>query len=81
MPTRTFTVAELAALGVPPDSPEDVDNSDHVLTDELVATLKYTQLRRVIFYAEDDDRVYAVEYETDLDAGDYELGAAPTNHG
>jgi len=82
MPTRTFTVAELAAIGVPPDSPEDIEYSDHLLADEPVTTLKYTAKRRCIFFAEDDDRTYAVQYEAALDTGDFEVGGyAPDDHG
>ncbi|MFI7315174.1 hypothetical protein [Streptomyces hygroscopicus] len=82
MPTRTFTPAELAAIGVPPDSPEDVEYSDILLADEPVTTLKYTQHRRCIFRAEDDGKTYAVEYEGRLDTGDYEVGGyAPDDHG
>lgn len=82
MPTRTFTVAELAAIGVPPDSPDDVEYSDVLLADEQVATLKYTAKRRCIFRAPDNDRTYAVEYEAQLDVGDFEVGGyAPDDHG
>ncbi|WP_432010174.1 hypothetical protein [Streptomyces cucumeris] len=82
MPTRTFTAAELAAIGVPPDEPQDVQYSDVLLADEHVATLKYTAKRRCIFRAPDDARTYAVEYETRLDTGDYEVGDyAPDDHG
>ncbi|MCF3101464.1 hypothetical protein IPZ58_07705 [Streptomyces roseoverticillatus] len=81
MPTRTFTVAELTAIGVPPSSPEDIEYSDCLIADEQVTTLKYTALRCCVFYAEDDNHTYAVEYETALDAGDYEVGAAPDDHG
>lgn len=79
-PTRTFTVAELTALGVPPDQPEDIQYSDHLLADEHVTTLKYSQKRRCIFRA-DDGRTYAVEYEAEVDSGDYEHGPGPDNHG
>ncbi|MEU0808762.1 hypothetical protein [Streptomyces sp. NPDC005970] len=82
MPTRTFTIAELAAIGVPPDSPKDVEYSDVLLADEFVTTLKYTAQRRCIFRAEDDGRTYAVEYEAALEVGDFELGGyAPDGHG
>ncbi|MEU1309460.1 hypothetical protein ABZ419_11275 [Streptomyces cinnamoneus] len=81
MPTRIFTVAELTAIGVPPASPEDIGYDDHLLADEPVTVLKYTALRRVVFRAKDDGRAYAVEYEAALDAGDYELGDAPSDHG
>lgn len=69
--TREFTRPELAALGVPPDSPEDVEYSDILLADEHVTVLKYTQLRRCIF--ETDGRAWAVEYEAALEAGDYDF--------
>ncbi|MFC5144257.1 hypothetical protein [Streptomyces aureoversilis] len=81
MPTRTFAIAELAALGIPPDSPDDIEYSDHLFADEPVTTQKYTALRRVIFRAEDDGRIWAVEYETAIDAGDYEIGEPPDDHG
>ena len=82
MPTRTFTRDQLAALGVPPDGPKDVEYSDVLLADEYVATLKYTAKRRCIFFAEDDGREYAVEYEAQLDVGDFEVGGyAPDDHG
>lgn len=78
--TRTFTVAELAAIGVPPDQPEDVDYSDVLLVDEPVTTLKYTAKRRCVFRA--DGWVWAVEYEAPIDAGDYDLDAyVPDDHG
>ncbi|GGW99675.1 hypothetical protein [Streptomyces chryseus] len=80
MPKRDFTRAELAALGVPPDSPQDVQWSETLLADEPVATLKYTQKRRAVFLA-DDERTYAVEYEAPIDAGDHETGPAPDGHG
>ncbi|MFI5525014.1 hypothetical protein [Streptomyces platensis] len=79
---RTFTITELATLGVPPDEPDDVEYSDHLLADEPVATLKYTGKRRCVFRAPDDGRTYAVEYEAELDTGDYEVGGGmPDNHG
>ncbi|MFD5384321.1 hypothetical protein ACFWMG_04990 [Streptomyces sp. NPDC127074] len=82
MPIRTFTITELAAIGVPPDSPDDVEYSDVLLADEHVATLKYTQQRRCVFFAEDDCTEYAVEYEAPLDVGDFEVGGyAPDGHG
>ena len=79
MPVRQFTVSQLASLGVPPDSPEDVTWSETVLADEPLGTLKYSQQRRCIF--RDDDRTYAVTYEAQVDAGDYEVGPPPENHG
>lgn len=81
MTSRFFSRAELAALGVPPDSPQDVEYSDTVLADEHVQDLRYTQQRRCIVRAPDDDQVYAVEYEAELAAGDYETGAPPDDHG
>jgi hypothetical protein len=81
MPNRTFTQSELATLGVPPDSPDDVEYSDTLIADEFVTTLKYSQQRRVIFRA-DDDRTYAVEYEGRLDTGDFEVGGdGPPDYG
>lgn len=82
MTNRRFTRSQLAALGVPPDSPEDVEYSDVLLADEAVATLKYTAKRRCIFRAPDDSRTYAVEYEAALDIGDFEVGGGtPDDHG
>lgn len=79
---RTFTIAELATISVPPDSPEDVEYSEHLLADEQTATLKYTARRRCVFRAPDDGRTYAVEYESHLDTGDYEAGGyVPEDHG
>jgi hypothetical protein len=78
--TRTFTRQQLAALGVPPDSPDDIEYSDTLLVDEFVTTLKYSQQRRVIFRA-DDGKTYAVTYEAEVDSGDYEHGPGPDNHG
>ncbi|MFC9681319.1 hypothetical protein [Streptomyces sp. NPDC056948] len=80
MPTRHFTRQQLAALSVPPNSPEDVEYSDTLLADEHVTTLKYTQRRRCIFRA-DDGKAYAVTYEAAIDAGDYETGAVPEGYG
>ncbi|MFJ4703170.1 hypothetical protein ACIP5N_33975 [Streptomyces sp. NPDC088768] len=81
MSTRQFTVSELDDLGVPPHRPEDVEDSDTLLADEHVTTLKYTQQRRVIFAAPDDGRTYAVEYESQLNLGHFELGDPPPDHG
>lgn len=82
MPTRRFTVGDLARLDVPPIDPDDVAYSDHVLADEHVTTLKYTQQRRAIFRAPDDGKTYAVTYEAELDTGDYEVGGGmPDNNG
>ncbi|WP_228976716.1 hypothetical protein [Streptomyces sp. DH12] len=80
MPTRRFSRAELAALGVPLADPEEVQYSDTVLADEPVTTMKYTVLRRCVFH-DDDGRTYAVTYEAPIDAGDYEIGTAPEGHG
>ncbi|MEU6628372.1 hypothetical protein ABZ905_08770 [Streptomyces parvus] len=81
MPTRTFTVTELADYGVPPSDPRDIEYDPDLLADEFVTTLKYTATRRCIFRA-DDDRLYAVEYEAPIDMGDFEVGAGmPDNHG
>lgn len=82
MPTRHFTIAELAALNVPPDDPDEIDYDEHVLADEHVTTLKYTALRRCIFRNPEDGKTYAVEYQAELDTGDYEVGGGmPDNHG
>lgn len=81
MPTRTFTVAELATIGVPPDSPDDIQHDPGLLADELVTSLKYTAMRRCIFRV-DDGRTYQVEYEGRIDTGDYEVGEyIPDGHG
>ncbi|MGW6741699.1 hypothetical protein ACWGDX_13390 [Streptomyces sp. NPDC055025] len=82
MTTRQFTRNELAAIGVPPDSPDDIEYDDDLLADEPVTTLKYTALRRVVFRAPDDGKSYAVEYETRLDTGDFEVNEySPEDHG
>jgi hypothetical protein len=78
--TREFTPAELTALGVPPNSPQDVQWSETLLSDTHVCVLKYSQQRRAVFTA-DDGLTYAVTYEAPLDAGDYETGPAPDGHG
>ncbi|WP_434593432.1 hypothetical protein [Streptomyces sp. A5-4] len=80
MPTRQFTRAQLADLGVPPDDPQDIEYSETVLADEPVTTLKYSMQRRCVFRT-DDDKTYAVTYEGQLDAGDYEVGPPPDDHG
>ncbi|MGW6210955.1 hypothetical protein [Streptomyces sp. NPDC055109] len=81
MPTRQFTIAELAGLNVPPDDPKEIDYYDNIHADDQVTTLKYTAQRRVVFTA-DDGRTYAVTYEAPLDTGDYEVGGGmPDNHG
>ncbi|MFC9604605.1 hypothetical protein ACFTTN_14240 [Streptomyces niveus] len=80
MPLQQFTVDQLADLGVPPDDPEDVEYSETVLLDEAVGTLKYSQQRRCVF-RDDDDRTWSVTYEAPVDAGDYEVGPPPDNHG
>ncbi|WP_055696527.1 hypothetical protein [Streptomyces silaceus] len=82
MPTRQFTREQLAALGVPPDSPEDVEYSVTLLADEHVTNLKYSQQRRAIFCADDDGKTYAVAYEAPVDAGDFEVhGQSPDDYG
>lgn len=82
MTTRTFTPEQLAALGVPPDQPNNVEYSDTLLADEHVTVLKYTQQRRVVFAAPDDGQAYAVTYEAPLDTGDFEVGdGGPAGHG
>jgi hypothetical protein len=78
--TRTFTKAELANLGVPPDEPDDIKYSEVLLADEPVTTLKYSQLRRCVFQAA-DGATWAVQYEADVDSGDYEHGPGPDDHG
>ncbi|MGW4493781.1 hypothetical protein [Streptomyces sp. NPDC004376] len=82
MPTREFTITELAALCVPPDDPDELDYYEHVLADEQVAVLSYTAQRRCVFRAPDDGRTYAVEYEAPLNTGDFEVGdGGPADHG
>ncbi|MEU6241430.1 hypothetical protein [Streptomyces sp. NPDC047024] len=79
---RYVTVAELAALCLPPDAPDQVEFHEHVLVDEQVAVLSRTACRRCVFHASDDGRTYAVEYEVPLGTGDFETsddGAG--NHG
>lgn len=79
--TRTFTIAELLDLGVPPDSPEDVEYSETLLADEHVGVLKYSQKRRCVFEDEDGD-AWAVEYEAPLEMGDFEVdGDGTEGHG
>ncbi|WP_329368848.1 hypothetical protein OG896_24870 [Streptomyces sp. NBC_00669] len=80
MPVKQFTIDHLADLGVPPDHPDDVQYNETILVDEHLSTLKYSQQRRCVF-RDDDGRTYEVTYEADLDAGDYELGPPPENHG
>jgi hypothetical protein len=82
MPTRHFTIAELAALNVPPDNPRAIEYDEHVLADEQVAVLKYTARRRCVFRAPDDGKTYAVDYEAKLELGDFEVGGGmPDKHG
>lgn len=78
--TREFTPAELAALSVPPDRPEDVEWSETLLADTHVCVLKYSQQRRAVFIA-DDGLTYAVTYEAPIDTGDYETGPGPDGPG
>ncbi|MFD3844770.1 hypothetical protein ACFWVB_02620 [Streptomyces microflavus] len=79
--TRRFTFAELAEHDVPPDSPEDVLFSQTLIVDEHLRNSKYSQERRAIFRADDDGKTYAVTYEANVDAADYEVGPGPDNHG
>ncbi|WP_405676862.1 hypothetical protein OG292_19675 [Streptomyces sp. NBC_01511] len=81
MPSRTFTLDQLAALGVPPDSPDDIQHDPALIADEHVTTLKYSQQRRVVFRA-DDGKNYAVKYEAPINMGDFEVsGDGPPDHG
>lgn len=80
MTIRHFTRQQLATIGVPPESPDDIEYSDTLIADEFVTTLKYSQQRRVVFRA-DDGHVYAVTYEAPLDTGDFEVGEAPPARG
>ncbi|MGW4648061.1 hypothetical protein [Kitasatospora sp. NPDC004289] len=79
--TRDFTIAELRALDLPPDDPDEPDEfPEHVLADEHLGNLKYTASRRVIF--QHDGRTWAVEYEARMDVGDHEFGDYdPDDHG
>lgn len=82
MPTRNFTIDELANLNVPPDDPDEIEYEEYVLADEQTAVLKYTAQRRCVFEAPDDGKTYAVEYQAPIDIGDYEVGGGmPDNHG
>lgn len=80
MTTKQFTVAQLADLGVPPADPREIEFSEILLADERLSTLKYSENRRCVF-RDDDGTTWAVEYEAQLDAGDYETGPPPDNHG
>lgn len=81
MPIRTFSRAHLIALDLPPDSQRDVEDRGDVHLDEHVRTLKYTQIRRLVFTSS-DGFTYAVEYEAPLDTGDFEVSGGPVeNHG
>lgn len=81
MPTQRFTRSQLAALGIPPEDPSDLGYSDHLIADEQVCTLKYTEQRRTIFHAE-GGFTWAVKYEARLNAGDFEVGDyVPGDHG
>lgn len=81
MTTRQFTISELAALGVPPDDPRDVEYSQTVIVDQAVTTLKYSEQRRCIFFDATGAQLWAVTYEAQLRAGHYETGPSPDNHG
>ncbi|MFF8829297.1 hypothetical protein [Streptomyces sp. NPDC015131] len=80
MTVRRYTRQELAAIGVPPASPDDIQYDPDLLADEHVTTLKYTSRRRTVF--RDGLETWAVEYEARLDTGDYEVGDyAPEDYG
>lgn len=74
-----FLRNELTSLGLPPDSPRDVEDRDELHVDEHVRTLTYTQIRRVIF-THPNGKTFAVEYEAPLDMGDFEVGSGPVEH-
>lgn len=77
--TRTFTVAELDALGVPPDSDDPDDWTEFIVADEDLGRLKYTQHRRAVFHTgEENGRAWAVEYEAGTGS---EVDGEPENHG
>lgn len=76
-----FLRTELTSLDLPPASPKDVEYSEDLHLDEHVRTLKYTQIRRMIF-THPNGKTFAVEYEAPIDAGDFEVGDGPVeNHG
>ncbi len=75
--TRTFTVAELEGLGLPPDSPDEDDWTERVLAVETLGRLKYSLHRRVVFRG-DDGTAWAVEYE---DATGSEADGQPERNG
>lgn len=54
--TRTFTVAELEAIGVPFDLPDD-----QVVSRELVGTERWSSVYELLFRF--DGRVWSVKYE------------------
>ncbi len=74
--TREFTVAELEALGVPPDSPDEGDWAACILAVETIGRLKYSMHRRVIFQTTNGE--WAVEYE---DATGSEADGQPERNG
>lgn len=82
MPTQIFTRFELAAHGVPPDSPDDVEYSETVLCDEPGPILKYSRQRRVVFRYDGNGKAYSLTYEAPIDTGDHEVhGGHPDDHG
>lgn len=77
--TRTFTVAELEDLGVPPDSDDPDDWTEFIVADEFIARLKYSEHRRSVFHTgEENGRAWAVEYESGTGS---EVDGEPENHG
>lgn len=77
---RNFLRNELTSLGLPLDTPKDVEYRDDVHLDEHVRNVKYTQIRRCVF-THPNGRTFAVEYEAPIDAGDFEVGGPVENHG
>ena len=76
--TREFTIAELRALDLPPDDPDSWP--EHLLADEYEGVVRYSARRRLIFNHE--DQTWAVDYETDIDSGDYEANlSGPPDYG
>lgn len=63
--TRTFTVAELEAIGVPFECGV-LPHFATELDDQLVDTRRWVSVHQLVFRAPDDGKVYAVHYEQGL---------------
>lgn len=81
MTTRQFTRAELAEIGVPPDSPEEVEYSDVILEDRQVTVLGYVALRECVFLAPDDGLTYSVNYNGPINSGSWEIDDSGVPYG